>query len=158
MFIGRPNPLDAIVGFNIRLHRSNLGLSQIEFGERIGVSFERIQKFEQGMGRIGASHLYRIAAVLDISVAELFQMPGSVGANSSNPLQLLSAPGALQILEAYARTANPRVRQSILKLIEAVAERQSRASIAPKRKRQNIVKLGKEAWLRKPSGSSQTVY
>ena len=106
----KSGPLDAMVGARIRMLRVNRGMSQTMLAERIGVTFQQVQKYERGANRVVASRLSRIASVLGVSVGELFESSRteSPGLNSSIPL--LAEPGALRVLKAYARTPNPRLR------------------------------------------------
>ena len=128
MAIKKSGPLDAMVGARIRMFRINRGISQTALAERIGVTFQQVQKYEKGANRVGASRLSQIASVLGISVGELFEPSGdgsgggSLGLNS--PVQLLAEPGALRVLKAYVRTTSPRVRLSIAKLVESIADRE----------------------------------
>ena len=123
----KSGPLDAMVGARIRMLRVNRGMSQTMLAERIGVTFQQVQKYEQGANRVGASRLSQIASVLGVSVGELFESSraGSPGLNS--PVHLLAEPGALRVLKAYARTTSPRVRLRIAKLVESIAESNSRS-------------------------------
>jgi transcriptional regulator with XRE-family HTH domain len=118
----KSGPLDVMVGTRIRMLRVNRGMSQTMLAERIGVTFQQVQKYERGANRIGASRLSQIASVLGVSVGELFESgAGSPGLNS--PVRLLAEPGALRVLKAYARTTCPRVRLRIAKLVESIASR-----------------------------------
>lgn len=136
----KSGPLDAVVGARIRMLRVDRGISQTMLAERIGVTFQQMQKYERGANRVGASRLSQIASVLGVSVGEFFESSraGSPGLNS--PVRLLAEPGALRVLKAYARTTGPRVRLCIAKLVESIAARTSRskATVA----RLNTVDLG----------------
>src|ERR1700744_3550360 len=61
-----PQPVDVLVGQNIRICRLQKGLSQTELGERIGVTFQQIQKYEKGANRVGARRLTQIAGGLGL--------------------------------------------------------------------------------------------
>jgi transcriptional regulator with XRE-family HTH domain len=115
--------LDAMVGAKIRMLRVDRGISETALAARIGVSFQQVQKYEQGAGRIGASGLARIAAVLDVSVGEFFESSGAGLPVSKSPVPLLAEPEARRGLEAYARMPGPRLRASIAKLVKLVANR-----------------------------------
>ena len=67
-----PDPLDRYVGAMVRGRRRALRLSQTELGEAIGVTFQQVQKYENGTNRIGASNLYRIARHLGVEVTFFF--------------------------------------------------------------------------------------
>src|SRR6267378_3184913 len=73
----KSGPLDAMVGARIRMLRVNRGISQTILAERIGVTFQQVQKYEQGANRVGASRLSQIASVLDVSGWRIFRiLPG----------------------------------------------------------------------------------
>ena len=116
----KSGPLDALVGARIRMFRMNRGMSQIVLAERTGVNYQQLQKYERGTERVGANRLSRIAAVLDVSVGELFECEAG---SSGMSLRLLTEPGAFRVLKAYARTTNPRVLRSLAKPVEGIADR-----------------------------------
>jgi transcriptional regulator with XRE-family HTH domain len=119
-----PDPLDIMVGARIRVFRIHRRISQTDLADQIGVTFQQVQKYEKGTNRIGASRLSRIAAVLGISVGELFESPGEKSGDSALLFRLLAEPGALRVLKAYTRTSDPRVRHAIAELIEGIADKQ----------------------------------
>jgi transcriptional regulator with XRE-family HTH domain len=107
--------LDAMVGARIRMLRVDRGISQTALAARIGVTFQQVQKYEQGVGRVGASRLALIASALDVSVGEFFELsqagpPGSRSPVCKSPAYLLAEPAARRVLEAYARMPGPRFR------------------------------------------------
>lgn len=70
---GRPNPIDIHVGKRIRLRRLALNLSQETLAELLGITFQQIQKYENGGNRISAPRLWDCACVLDVPVQFFFQ-------------------------------------------------------------------------------------
>jgi transcriptional regulator with XRE-family HTH domain len=123
----KSGPLDAMVGARISMLRVDRSMSQAMLAERIGVTFQQMQKYERGANRIGASRLSLIASVLGVSVGELFESSGAGSPGLNSPVRLLAEPGALRVLKAYARTTSPRVRHCIAKLVESIASRPSGA-------------------------------
>src|SRR5436305_11358920 len=117
-----PDPLDVMVGAKNRVFRIHRKISQPELAEQIGVTFQQVQKYEKGTNRVGASRLARIAAVLSISVGDLFEASGKTDDHDS-PFHLLAEPGALRVLKAYVRTSDPKVRHAIAELIEGIADK-----------------------------------
>jgi transcriptional regulator with XRE-family HTH domain len=138
MLARTPDPLDVMVGAKIRIFRSHRGISQTDLARKIGVAFQQVQKYEKGTNRIGASRLSRIAAVLGISVGELFETPGETAQDGKSPLKsplrLLSGRDELRVLTAYSRIADQRLRRALVELVESAADRQPEP--APARKRQ----------------------
>ena len=138
----KSGPLDAMVGARIRMFRVDRGMSQTMLAERIGVTFQQVQKYERGANRVGASRLSQIASVLGVSIGELFESSRAESPGLNSPVRLLAEPGALRVLKAYARTTSPRVRLCIAKLVESIAGRTpgAKATVA----RLNIVDRGEQ--------------
>ena len=128
----KSDQLDAMVGAKVRVFRINRGISQTALAEQLGVTFQQVQKYEKGTNRIGASRLSQIATALDISVAELFEPSNEKTSEIDSPFKMLAEPGALRVLKAYVRTADPAVRRAIVNLIEGIAGREpsSRGAVA----------------------------
>src|SRR6266705_3147392 len=62
------DPRDAEIGKRIRARRLERGLSQTELGQRLGVTFQQVQKYEKGTNRVGAGRLQRVAEILDVPI------------------------------------------------------------------------------------------
>ena len=119
----RATPADALVGNNIRICRLQRQLTQGELGRRIGVSFQQVQKYENGANRIGAGRLTQIAAALGVPLSALFDGAGA-GANLDLPSvrEMLARPRALRLLRAYDRIKDRRTAADVLALVEALAK------------------------------------
>ena len=122
MLAKTPDPLDVMVGARIRIFRTHRGMSQSDLAARIGVAFQQVQKYEKGINRVGASRLSRIAAVLDISIGDLFEPSRNKRSDSKSPFRLLAERDALRVLTAFSRTRDPRVRRAIALLVETIAD------------------------------------
>ena len=66
-------PVDAYLGARMRHRRSELGLSQTALGEKLGVTFQQIQKYESGVNRVSAARLFEICEALDVPLASMFE-------------------------------------------------------------------------------------
>lgn len=67
-----PDPVDVFVGKRLRGRRIELKISQEKLGERVGVTFQQVQKYENATNRISASRLFRIAKILGVPVGHFF--------------------------------------------------------------------------------------
>jgi transcriptional regulator with XRE-family HTH domain len=65
--------IDKIIGRNIRIHRLAKKMSQTQLGEKLGVSFQQVQKYENGTNRVGSGRLFQIAAILGLHVSTFFK-------------------------------------------------------------------------------------
>lgn len=67
----RATAADARVGQQIRAFRTAAGLSQTELGDQISVTFQQVQKYENGIDRVAAGRLTLIASALDVPLSVL---------------------------------------------------------------------------------------
>ncbi len=65
--------VDAHVGNRLRERRKELGMSQSDLGDALGISFQHIQKYEIGINRVAASRLWDLANVLEVDVGYFFE-------------------------------------------------------------------------------------
>jgi transcriptional regulator with XRE-family HTH domain len=119
---------DRLVGERVRLRRKELGLSQEKLGKAVGVTFQQIQKYENGVNRIGAGRLTQIGSFLDVPVSYFFDGLSGVcetQAEESNVLSTLKAPGAMELLRAYGAIESPPLRKAVLDMARSLASEQS---------------------------------
>jgi transcriptional regulator with XRE-family HTH domain len=116
-----PDPIDIEVGNRIRIRRKWLGVSQSDLGEAVGVTFQQVQKYERGANRVSASMLVRIAARLEVRVADLVGEADGPSANAEMAA-LLAQPGAVDLLRVFSALDQPRLRSAVLNLARALAE------------------------------------
>ena len=103
-------------------------MSQEKLGERLGITFQQVQKYEKGTNRIGASRLHQIANILSVPVAFFYDdMPGGEAAagfgESGNPVyvsEFMSSPEGLALAKAFMKVADPKLRRRIVDLVEAM--------------------------------------
>jgi transcriptional regulator with XRE-family HTH domain len=115
-----PGPLDLNVGARIRLRRKALGITQSELAQALGLTFQQVQKYERGVNRVSASVLVKIAQRLDCPVAYLLGEEGGGAAEAIAP-SIMVTPGAVELLEIYARIPDRRARAALLSVAKALA-------------------------------------
>jgi len=114
-----PDPVDVHVGKRLRYARLLRGVSQEELGDGIGVSFQAVQKYEQGENRLSASRLFRAAALLEQGVAFFFDAlesgkPADGSADFSRD--------ELELIRHYRQIANEDVRDHLLQVAKRISE------------------------------------
>jgi transcriptional regulator with XRE-family HTH domain len=67
-----PDPIDVYVGSRLRERRVSLGMSQTVLADRLGLTFQQVQKYERGANRLSASALWRAADAVDVPVSYFF--------------------------------------------------------------------------------------
>jgi transcriptional regulator with XRE-family HTH domain len=115
-----PDPVDIHVGRQVRLARELTGLTQVEVGKRLGMSFQVVQKYEQGEIRVSASRLYQLACLLERPVSFFF-----FGLDQAQPAVVEGEFGRreIELVRAFRVIGNPDVQQRLLQLVRGVSER-----------------------------------
>jgi len=115
--------MDIALGAAVRIRRRSLGISQEALAEQCGVSFQQIQKYENGANRISFSRLVQIARALQCRVVDLMDVLDAPDGAAPGDLDLLArmrTPGALELLSTFERLT-PETRSSLLSLMRTLA-------------------------------------
>jgi len=113
--------IDQIVGRNIRVHRLVRGMSQEHLGEKIGVTFQQVQKYEKGTNRVGSGRLYQIASIFEVPVTAFFEGGDApTRLKNSSPFDLLSDRVSLRMVQAFAEISDRKTRRALLALVESI--------------------------------------
>ncbi|MBW4023522.1 MAG: helix-turn-helix transcriptional regulator [Proteobacteria bacterium] len=136
-----PSPIDVHVGARIRQRRTALGMSQEKLGDALNLTFQQIQKYERGANRVGASRLYDLCRVFDVTADFFFE-----GLPNFEPAHAFPAAGqtwqgqyamaekqeafgledpasreTAELVRAFGRITDPKVRERILDLVKSLA-------------------------------------
>lgn len=113
--------MDIALGAAVRIRRRTIGMSQEALADKCGVSFQQIQKYENGANRISFSRLVQIARALQCRVVDLMDVLDS-GDDEPVDLDLLSrvrTPGALELLAAF-ESLSPELRASLIGFLKVM--------------------------------------
>ena len=121
-----PDPVDIHVGGRVRARRKMLGMSQTVLGKELGVTFQQVQKYERGANRIGSSRLFKVSNTLDVPVSYFFEgaetkLPGYNPVPEGMAGDAFEKQETQELVEAYYRIADPRVRKKVLGLARLLA-------------------------------------
>lgn len=118
-----PDPMDVALGAAVRIRRRTIGMSQEALAEQCGVSFQQIQKYENGANRISFSRLVQIARALRCRVVDLMDVLDTPGSDEGDVdlLSRMRTPGALEMLAAFERLPQ-EARSSLVNLLRALTE------------------------------------
>jgi transcriptional regulator with XRE-family HTH domain len=115
----RADQIDTEVGARVRARRRELRMSQSKLGDKLGVTFQQVQKYERGANRISASSLVLIAEALHCRPTDL------LGVDDGRPTidwSKFHDNEANAALEAFAAIDSPRIRRSVLELIRTLSD------------------------------------
>lgn len=124
MKAGSKDELAAEIGKRLRMRRLMLGMSQQTLANGIGVTFQQVQKYENGTNRVSASRMQQIARVLQIPVASLYEdieLNAPAPATTVDLEAVLSTKDGVALIAAFAKLKDSKVRQGLVNLVRTLA-------------------------------------
>ena len=106
-----PTDIDRFVGQRVRLARKIAKLSQQKLGEIAGVTYQQVQKYENGSDRVAVSRLMQIARYLNLTPETL--MPPIEG----EPMPLLT-DDEIAVLAAFRRIKGAPMQKAALETLK----------------------------------------
>jgi len=116
----KPNKIDVYVGRRVRMQRTMLGLSQVDLGKLVGLTFQQIQKYEQGDNRIGSSRLYDLSQALHAPITFFFEgleKNTSEDADSNIKKDPAARRETLELVRGFSKIRDEEVKSAIMDMI-----------------------------------------
>ena len=114
-----PHPVDVSVGIKLREFRILNDLSQQALAKSIGISFQQIQKYENGANRISASKLFEFSKALGVHISEFFEDP-SVSCERVEGITK-PKPDTIKLISHFEKIDRPELRQHILSIVRQLS-------------------------------------
>jgi transcriptional regulator with XRE-family HTH domain len=122
-----PNPTDKHVGNRVRMRRMMAKMSQTTLGNAMSISFQQLQKYENGTNRLSAGRLHQLSHILQVSVSFFFE--GLLLASEASSEEgadiddFLATSDGLSLTKYFLRIKNSNLRRRIVDLVEQIAAR-----------------------------------
>jgi transcriptional regulator with XRE-family HTH domain len=126
---------DASIGARVRAKRLLCGLSLLQLGQRIGVSYQQIQKYELGRNQFTIGRLYEIASALETPITYFLHEPPPQHGNHAWDCPLQGLPfmdftndeaekcckETGELIKLFYKIPTPKLRKEVLSLIKIMA-------------------------------------
>ena len=122
-----PDPIDLHVGNQLRLGRELTGLTQTEVGHALAMSFQVIQKYEQGEIRVSASRLFQLARLLRKSTDYFFEGLAATDVPGIGMPERIE----IELVRAFRTIQSDELKQLLVRLARDIAEKHGNASDEP---------------------------
>jgi transcriptional regulator with XRE-family HTH domain len=122
----RISAVDIHVGRRVKMARLTSGISQEKLATALGVSFQQVQKYENGTNRVGPGRLHAIAKMLNVPVPFFFEgveKPRQGGRDVLAAVEsALSTKEGVRIAIALSRIHSPELRRRVADLLEQMMD------------------------------------
>jgi transcriptional regulator with XRE-family HTH domain len=124
------NSTDRYVGKRVRMRRLMIKMSQEKLADRLGLTFQQVQKYEKGVNRISASRLREMANALQVPIQFFFEGLPEAGSSAARDRHetshkfvhdFLATSDGLALAAAFTRIDNSKVRRRIVQLVKEFA-------------------------------------
>ncbi len=116
---------DVHIGRKVRERRVALGWSQSDLADRLGISFQQVQKYESGANRISGSRIWDIANVLQTPVSTFFEGldgPAPTEAAPTSEEERTFDRQTLELARAVNQIDDEQVKTQLIRLVKAFAK------------------------------------
>lgn len=121
-----PGPVDIHIGKRLREQRCYAGMTQTALAGSAGITFQQLQKYEQGANRVPASRLWEFAGTLHAPVESFFPAASS----GRSGLAWMDDPGFAQWVRLYHDTPE-ETRRMLLQIARIMAKEELAAKPEP---------------------------
>jgi len=109
------------IGDLIRLSRKAAGLSQMELAERVGVSYQQIQKYEKGISEMGLTRLSQIAEALNMPLASFIPDNEKMMVSESIGRYGAASDDEAELLNLFRKIKSKKLKHGLLETIKGIA-------------------------------------
>ena len=118
--------LDRFIGRLVRGWRIAGGLSQTHVAQRVGVSYQQIQKYENGASTISVPKLIAVADALRVPPSKLLEdfVQSDIDPElllHVSPAAVLASADTRRLARAFNRIESSAIRQKLVALVESLA-------------------------------------
>ena len=118
-------PIDKYFGDRLRARRVMMKMSQEELAEKLGVSFQQIQKYEKGINRLSAATMVSVAEILDVGTGYFYdEIPKSNRSGEIETPALTELALTLhgrRLIDAFLNLKNDKLRGAVADLAHVLA-------------------------------------
>ena len=114
------DPRDAAVGKRVKFFRLKAKLSQEKVGEALGLTFQQVQKYENGMNRIAPSRLIIMAKLFKVPVVAFFGDDAGSGNSkqSDGDMTLVNSRSRMRIMTMLTQIDDVRIETVVCDMLE----------------------------------------
>ena len=112
------------IGEFIRQIRKSSGLSQMQLAEKIGISYQQLQKYEKGINNLSLSRLKQISGALGVSVNLFLDEEGPLVSSEQKGASKAKWSGLLndeaRLLMLFRRIPSRKLKHGFIEMLEDV--------------------------------------
>lgn len=117
----RADPVDLLVGQRLRSLRKGAGVSQTALADKVGLTFQQVQKYERGANRVSASKLFEIAESQGVPVNYYFPDAGQRLTGEEPMAAMAMTRQGLELAQTFVTLPN-HAQQAVVRVTRALQD------------------------------------
>jgi transcriptional regulator with XRE-family HTH domain len=109
------------IGKMIREMRKAAGMSQMQLADKIGVSYQQVQKYEKGASKLNVPRLLQIAEIFGVPVMTFLEEPKTKVAEAHIPYQSLTDEEA-RLLMLFRRLRRRKLKDTFTEMLKDIVK------------------------------------
>ena len=114
----RVQAADRHVGLRLRQRRILLGLTQMQLGELVGITYQQVHKYEKGINQIWVGRLFQLAEVLEVEVSYFF---ASLDHEHGSEASAADASLLRELRRSFLAIKDPEHQQALAHIVRVLA-------------------------------------
>lgn len=109
------------IGKLIRQMRKAAGMTQMKLAEKLGITYQQVQKYEYGTSKLSVGRLLQVAEVFEIHPLSLFGENENAEVRQESPKHRTLAEDEVQLLLLFRRLQSQKLRKEFINMVENIA-------------------------------------
>jgi len=114
------------IGLKIRDRRKELGLTQENLAEVLGITYQQFQRYENGTSYLNTDRLQAISNALDVPIPYFFEEKGEGKVSIMDRGHPYMSPEEREVMKYLRKIDSPEYKKSILTFLQLAARKGKR--------------------------------
>jgi transcriptional regulator with XRE-family HTH domain len=119
--------IDVHVGQKLCVLRKSSGISQQKLAEKLGVTYQQVQKYEGGTNRVSTTFLLKVAQIFCVPLDYFFDgidalcgQPGGEESDAGRVAGFIATAEGQELVRSYLAVGDAKVRRRIMGLLKSL--------------------------------------
>ena len=110
------------LGSLLRQMRKSAGLSQMKLADKLGISYQQVQKYEKGASKLNVHRLLQIADIFSVPVTAFIEHSGAAKTTKSNAAYSNLSNDEIKLVTYYRRLKRKNLKKSFTSILKDIVK------------------------------------
>lgn len=110
------------LGSLIRQMRKSAGMSQMKLADKLGVSYQQVQKYEKGASKLSVPRLLQIADIFSVPVTAFIEQNRAAKAAQSSAAYSNLSDDEIKLIMYYRRLKRKKLKENFMGILKDIVK------------------------------------